>query len=263
MRSKFQRIVLLTLIGVVLSTACEEDITGRNKRFAAEEPFDFEVERNTRTYLSLEAINGAIEITGASGGTSISVSGIRRVESDSFEDANAHLPLLEVGIDSTSAGVVVRTVQPAVSAGRDYIVNYTISLPEDFAVMVAGANGDVTTRSLKNGVTVQFANSKILGLGIEGNTVMAVANGQIDATVTLGFGESIALGVANGEISLKIPEDTSAEFSATAANGDITLKNLTLSNRVQTPTSVTGTLGNGDGTITLDVGNGNIGVDGF
>jgi DUF4097 and DUF4098 domain-containing protein YvlB len=88
-------------------------------------------------------------------------------------------------------------------------------------------------------------------------------NGQITASVTLPSAGEIDMSLVNGNVDLRIPQTTSAQFSATVAIGSISLTNLSLSNETVTPNSRTGTLGGGDGTISLDAGNGTIAVQGI
>ncbi len=222
-------------------------------RPAAEEPFSFDEPVGTLTALKLIGVSGTIEVTGTPGATSVSITGVRRVEADTLEDATAQLALLEVVVTRSASELEVRTVEPPASAGRNYIVNYTITLPPDLAVDIASANGPVTVRSL-------VADCTITG-----------ANGRIDAdSMTLPPGGTIAMGRANGHVDLEIPQGTSAEFSATVAIGSITLTNLPLSNLTHTDSgtgeSWTGTLGTlvpGDGTISLNVAIGTIAVRGL
>jgi len=89
-----------------------------------------------------------------------------------------------------------------------------------------------------------------------------LVNGQIQAKVTLPTDGVIAMSTVNGGINLNIPQSTSAEFSASVVNGTIST-DLILINLVSTPTSLTGTLGTGEGTIALSTVNGSISVWGF
>jgi DUF4097 and DUF4098 domain-containing protein YvlB len=258
-------IILVALLGLSLFAACDGNrISGvGNTNFSAEEPFSIDIARQNRTMFSLEGISGSVRVTGSPGASSISVTGVRRVESSSVEDATAHLAQLEVEVDSSQAEVVVRTIQPSNSAGRNYIVNYVISLPEDLVVDIANVNGDITVASLKSNAEIHCVNGPILADGIEGNITTEVANGGIGASVTLPPAGHADMRVTNGNIVLRIPQATSAKFSATAVNGSITLKDLTLSDATQTPGSLKGTLGDGDGTISLVVVNGIIVVRGI
>ena len=96
-----------------------------------------------------------------------------------------------------------------------------------------------------------------------GNSAVSLVNGQITAKITLPLNGNIGMANVNGNIDLEIPTNTSAEFSAGLVNGNITITNLVLQNQVSSSTSLTGTLGNGEGTIALTTVNGNISATGF
>jgi DUF4097 and DUF4098 domain-containing protein YvlB len=262
---RFARLVVFLGVWVlIVSAACDEDdITGvRNTDFAAEDTFSFEVGREARTALVLEGINGTVEVNGSPGAASVSISGVIRVESDSFEDASAHLALLDVVVDSTATEVRARTTQPQNSEGRNYLVYYIVSVPPEFAVNVTNVNGVVTIQSIAGDTTVLGANGTIVADAISGNATMTLANGGVSASAILPSGGVIDIDVSNGFIELAVPLDTSAEFSAMVGTGTITLSDLTLSGANQTPRSLTGTLGGGDGVISLTTVNGNITVRG-
>jgi hypothetical protein len=142
MRAPAHGIAAATLLALALFTGCGEDDVGwvNDKDSFAEEPFSFNIGLETRTLFVLQGISGSVEVTGDPAATLISVSGVRRVESDSEEDAAAHLPLLEVVADSSVTDASVRTVQPVHAEGRNYIVNYSVTLPQDLALTVGTIN---------------------------------------------------------------------------------------------------------------------------
>jgi len=98
---------------------------------------------------------------------------------------------------------------------------------------------------------------------IIGSASVSLVNGQIVAEVTPPKGGIISMSVVNGGIDLDIPQYTSAQFSASVVNGTISMYDLVLIGLVSTPTSLTGTLGTGEGTIALSTVNGSISVSGF
>jgi hypothetical protein len=116
--------------------------------------------------------------------------------------------------------------------------------------------------SITDTVVIENVNGPVSATDIEGNTRVTVVNGQIEASVTIPSNGYIIMNVANGSIDLGIPQETSAQFSATVAIGDITISSLSLTNETTTANSVTGTLGSGDGTISLVITNGSITVTG-
>ena len=83
-----------------------------NTDSVAVEPFAFEVGAQGRMRLRLEGINGTISVTGSSAVRSVSITGERRVGSESMEDAQTHLQQLEVKVVELANEVFVETNQP-------------------------------------------------------------------------------------------------------------------------------------------------------
>ncbi len=264
MNNQNLRIYLLSLmIGCFLFVGCSDnDSTGpgdvNDTSFRAEEEFSFKVDVVDYTQLKLEAVNGSITISGETERDSVIIQGIKQVGSDSFEDAEAHLPLLHVIVQNPRDEVHVRTVQPQQSNGRDYVVDYEILLPANFDVDVVNANGSIVVNSIDNRIYVACGNGEIVLNEIQGSAIVQLGNGTIEAGITLPLYGVINLSTGNGIIDLTIPRNTSADFQAAVGNGAIDIANLTFYNQVITSNSVTGILGEGHGTIMLNTGNGNI-----
>lgn len=259
-------IFIVALLAVTLLPACTDDQDHNgvgNTDFFAEESLSVDIMRQTRTRFALQGINGTVRISGSTGASGFSIDAVRRVESDSFDDAAEHLEQLQVVVDSSGTQVLVRTDQPHDTGGRNYIVTYVIEVPADVVVVIANVNGNITVDSLNAAVTLACVNGNINATALTDNSALAVVNGTINATLSLPPGGQAVLGVTNGNIALRIPKDTSAQFAATVVNGTISLTELLLSDVAQTPTSLTGTLRDGDGNITLSAVNGNIAVTGF
>lgn len=255
------RTIVLAIAVGVLATGCGDDnMTGPENKFSAEATFDYSVLAAGHSTLGVEGINGTIQVTGVSGATAVSITGTRRVEATSQAEADAGLGVLEVVVDSSTAEVKVRTDHP--TDNRNYTVNYVITIPDDWTVNIGNANGDVTVTKLRNDLRVQCSNGTVTAGVDGGDTVVTVANGAISASVTMAPNGLVNLQLANGAVALLIPQTTSADLAATIGNGTITTANLTLTDVTQTPKSITGTLGGGDGTIVLNVGNGAIAVTG-
>lgn len=260
-KAKSSCLAALLLAPALPATGCDDGATGPNQ-FVAEERLSFTFDVADQVLLSVAAKNGNVTVTGVAGGTSLTVEGVRKVWSHSQDDADAHLDLLEVSVEENPDDFVISTEQPQVSGGRAYVVNYTITLPDDFEVAIVNANGNITVIAVKEDVNITNSNGEIRLNGIEGSVAADISNGEIDAAVTLPLDGTLVMSVGNGEIGLSVPQNTSAEFSAEVGNGSITVVNLTLQNQVTTPRSVTGTLGAGQGTVSLAVGNGVITVTG-
>lgn len=260
-------ITVLGIITLIFTAGCDEADSDngwapRNTDHFAEEPFSYEIDLQNRTLFRLEGVSGLVQISGSETATAITISGEKRVESNSVADAEAHLADLSIEISSGETEIVVRTDQPEHSAGRNYIVNYTVILPPNLGIDAANANGTVSVQSIVANVNVVNVNGYATTRDIAGSLRMAVVNGQIDAAASPPAGGFISLNVVNGGMRLGIPQDTSAMFAAVVQTGLITLSNLTLTDIVQTATQLSGKLGDGEGDIALETVNGNIVVIG-
>ena len=253
-------LALMLLFGVI--SCGDDDVTGSRDQLA-EEPFSFALDGSGAVRLQVEAINGTVTITGVPGADSVFIDGEKEVRSTTTEDAEAGLELIEVTAEIVGQEAQVTTTHPVNTQGRDDGVDYEISIPADWEVVVTQANGIVTIESVNNDVSANQANGNVLLDGIAGETFIGVGNGEIEGTVTLPSGGTIEWSIGNGLIDLRIPTTTSAEFSATVGNGSISTSNLQFQNESSTATSFSGTLGSGNGEITLSAGNGTISATGF
>jgi DUF4097 and DUF4098 domain-containing protein YvlB len=213
----------------------------RNDHVAAE---SFSYELGAASRLRLEGINGTITVTGSSESASVTISGEKRVGSESAADAQAHLSRLEVRVEERGNEISVRTIQPSESHGRNYVVDYEIALPDGMTVAIANINGDVDLD------------------GLAGDTRTDLVNGQIDARVSVPMAGTVELSTVNGTIDVSVPVDTSAHLTANVVNGTIGVHNLTVHDEVSSRTSLQGTLGSGQGNIRLSAVNGSIDVEG-
>jgi hypothetical protein len=271
MRASPGRLSLLVLLVACLAWTCgddDDDTTGPgdgvdNTDFVAEEPFSYGFEVAGQTRFWLEGMNGHVSITGVSEFDSVIVAGAKRVGSESLDDAQEHLADITVVVTDRGTEFYVETQQPEDTGGRNYVVNYEVSVPDDMKVVAHNVNGTVRVESMSSDVSVENTNGSVALEDVFGNTDVVLVNGEIGAEVTIPLGGTIDMGVTNGTIDLEIPEATSAQFSARVTIGSINVYNLDLQDIESSPTSLTGTLGNGEGTIDLSTVIGSIVVTGF
>jgi hypothetical protein len=239
------------VLPLVLLAACSGNGTPnapgpvqRNTSFRAVEAFAYTLDGAGRRVVRLQGINGTVRIGGEPGGSAISITGEREVRSDSRQDAAAHLQLLGVDIQESGPEILVSTYQPSNPEGRNYVVNYILTVPATVDLDVVNVNGHLDI------------------FDTAGSLSARVTNGQVEASVQIQPGGSAELTTVNGDITLRLPSDTSAQLSARVVNGSITLGNLLLQNEVRSGTSLRGTLGGGNGTVSLQTTNGSIRVEG-
>ncbi len=265
-------LLLAILIASVLLLSCskEKSLTINNpdggvanNRFMVEGSFSHELGLTGQLRLRLEAINGPVRITGTNNSHAVQVSGKRQVFSESTADAQENLSRLEVEVSRVGDEILVQTFQPQETFGRNYVVDYTITVPRDFEIVVNNLNGEMILESLDNTVSITQTNGEVTLRDISGSTYLDLVNGQIDGEITLPTNGIIDWQTVNGQIDLAIPANTSAEFSAKVSNGTINFSNLQLRNEESTNRSLKGTLAGGEGTISLVSDNGTIKVTGF
>jgi len=215
-----------------------------------------------QTGLRVEAISGTVVVKGVSGSDSVVIKGTMRVEAPSQEDADARLQELDVIVKSVQEEISAETSQPSETEGRSYEVDYEITIPADMTVLVSSVNGTVTIQDVSSELTVSSVNGGVVLDDFEGDASISVVNGTVVGDATLLQNGQITLAIVNGGVGLEIPEETSADFSARVTNGSINTIDLAFTNLETTPSSITGMLGDGEGTIDIIVTNGTILVTG-
>jgi hypothetical protein len=269
-------LIISLCVGILLSCSTgdvsspELNISGggfkpSDPEFTVEKTFDddFPVENHIR--VNVEAINGEVVVTGQSDAKNVMITAYLYVSSDSQEDAELHLDDLDILVTDGTNEILIQTVQPEENFnGRQYLVEYDIIVPKSFEVVTSQTNGTIAIFDIQNSVEVSNKNGDVLLSGIVGGVTADVENGGIEGTVVLPLNETIDLSVNNGGLELSIPTSTSAEFSATVDGiGEIIVSDLDITDSLSTSKSLTGTLGNGEGSIALSTVNGNIEVIGF
>jgi hypothetical protein len=249
--------VVLNLIGCTDA----ENLTGSNN-YTAEEPFSFNVSVQAQSGIRLAGIAGTVTVTGNANATGVSITGKRIVEAQSQSDAIDHLKQLQVNVEDLGNEVYVETIQPSDNQGRNYIVDYTIVVPQTFRVQVSNVAGTVTVSSTNNSVLVNSVTGSVALNQINGNATVSLVTGTIDGRITLPANGTIDLSTVTGSINLRIPAVTSAQVSASVTTGSIVTSNLVFQSQTSASTSFVGKLGDGKGTITLRAVTGGITIAG-
>lgn len=211
----------------------------------------------------LEAVNGTVLVSGRPGATSVTVTAELRAGSDvSWLDAQEGLGQMGVLLTERPDAILVQTRQPAGFDGRQYLVNYTVTVPAHLVVDVSQVNGRVTLLDLED-LLVDLTNGNVRLSGAVAAANVVVRSGNVSGTVSLRRGGEIVASTNTGNIEIRIPAATSSELTALVELGAITWDGLVLRDAVQTSRSLTGTLGDGAGRIELETRTGNIHLTGF
>jgi hypothetical protein len=137
-------------LGCILGISCTGDNLLDNRDFTVQEDFLFDVHITTQSLFQLEGVSGTIVVTGESGANAIRITGTKRVTSTSLADAEKRLQGLEVDIQTLDSKVRVMTVQPEDTEGRNYVVDYTITIPRNLELSVVNVSGAIDISSLES-----------------------------------------------------------------------------------------------------------------
>ena len=157
---------------LLVMAACDCDLTGPDmgpgpidididpQPFKASAGFSYDVAMAGQASLRLTGVNGKVRFEGSDDLTMVRVTGTRRVRSDSQQDADAHLPMVQVSVSEGLDEILVETQQPR-NDGKNYEVDYTVILPRHLKAYVKAVNGEVKLSGLMAGADVDLTNGKI------------------------------------------------------------------------------------------------------
>lgn len=234
-----------------------------NADYFAGKTFQQDVMVSDHMSLHLDGINGEVHVTGQPNAGSVTITAEARVGAATFIEAQTGLKQLEVSIKDKNGEITIQTVQPDNTLSRQYIVDYTLSIPSDLAASVSLANGHITVTDMEKSIYVILENGHVHLAGINGDASVNVDNGDINGSIFPTVQSEIVLSTVNGNIDLSIPTSASAELFLLVDNGTINWNNLDLINAQYTNQSLQGILGQGSGLIDLETVNGSIELTGL
>ena len=286
MKTQYRKIIktFFIFLPLVFSSCITEPFNldeGDGTQYSATEIFHYSLSSTEYSQLKIQGINGIIEVIGVSQSDSVVIQGEKKVESESLSDAQGHLDDIIISLETSSDCLLIKTIQPSQSNGRNYLVYYTVRVPDSISIatqLINGetdvyniknlvksfnTNGEITLGSIRGEVITGITNGVVSLNGIQGSTTATTVNGSIQAELTLPDSGCCNLSTVNGSIGLSIPQTTSAIFRAGTVNGIVAVSNLTLTNSAFSQTLVSGILGAGRGSINLQAINGNISAIGY
>ena len=272
---------ILMIFGLGALSCEDEKAVNSSCDHYAEDPFEYTVEITDQVRFRLAGITGSVEITGQPGVETITIAGEKRVGASSTSEAEAHLSDIEVDIQDGDDEVFVRTVHHGDAEGRSYSIDYVITLPPELEVRVTHLTGEVSVRETVNEIRVSVTTGGVTLEDVHGDADLDVTTGNLTLDEFYGSasadlitgnlfcraylppGGELDLKTITGQMTVQIPESTSAELTASVSTGQINFSNLPLQDPNISNTYVSGRLGDGDGSITLQVIIGQLNVAGF
>jgi hypothetical protein len=255
--------ILAATLALCLCSACDNTLDENgDERVTYEEEYSETVSLSGQTKLVLQDTNGEVDIVGSDTATAVYLEITKWVRSRSLQDAQQHIDSIVVTDETRPTEIFVGVEHPS-STERTYGVDFAIVVPEQFDFEIVSGNGSVSLHSTVGNSLLSVGNGEIELEDVEATQITAiVGNGSMDADATLMDTCSVDFAVGNGQIVLTIPGTTNAEVEASVGNGEITYSGLTFQNLQVLTGYLRGTLGDGSGTIVLQVGNGSIELTG-
>jgi DUF4097 and DUF4098 domain-containing protein YvlB len=222
------------------------------------ENFDFELNDGGR--ISIDNVNGDIQITGGSGNT------VQVIAEKSADDAD-DLERLEVKIRADENAIRIETVYAKNDGGwlnnnNSGEVNYTLTVPASVNLdTISTVNGEVVIKAVTGTVNAESVNGDLELYNLVGDVGLETTNGAIEASFDVLKGsQRVNADTINGRITLLLPADSSARISAETMNGGINADDfgLEVDEGGFVGKDLNGNIGSGEARVDLDTVNGGI-----
>lgn len=223
------------------------------------EEMTFDVNPGAR--ISLENVNGDIEVVGGAG-KQVKVVAHKKAGRQEYLDG------LKVVVDADADYVRIETRHPKreggwFSWGNDSSgsVAYQLSVPADVELdAIETVNGDVRIRAVGGTVKASTVNGGLDVGNLSADVDLETVNGKIVAEFdVLGAEQRVDAEAVNGRIVIRLPADASARVTAETVNGSIDADDFGLEpEKGFVGRDLSGQIGGGDARISLDTVNGSI-----
>lgn len=223
------------------------------------EEYSFDVDPGAR--VSLENINGGIEITGYAG-DKVNVTARKKAGKQEYLDG------LKVVIDADSDYVRIETRHPDSKGGwfnwgnsGNGSVSYVLTVPAGVDLdAIETVNGEILIEAVDGDVKAATVNGTVTVSGLAADVTLETVNGSVEASFDrLGADQRVSAEAVNGKITLVLPADASARIEAETVNGGIDADDFGLkAEKGFVGRDLSGEIGAGEARISLDTVNGSI-----
>ena len=239
--------VFAALIVMILAPSAQA-LSGNN----VTEEFHKTVPLNASGRVSLENVNGNVEITGWDK---------NEVQIDAVKSARDQQRLDEAKIEVESSGdaVNIRTRYPEGRANNNPAsVHYTLHVPAGAQLeKISLVNGSLDVSQVQGEVNASLVNGKLKAHDLAGRAKLSTVNGSSEVEYrTLANVSDVKISAVNGSINLVLPASPNADVSASTVNGSIKTDFPIQVQSGFTGRRLSGTLGSGGTKIDLSNVNG-------
>jgi hypothetical protein len=247
---------LLVISSLLLSAAAFADV---------KETKDFSLKISSEGRLSLENINGDIEIAGGSGDT-VEITAHKKAGSEEY------LGKMEILVDADDDYIRIEAKHPKSSGSgwsnwgdeNNGSISFVLTVPAGIRLdTISTVNGSVEITEVDGAVKAETVNGDLDVSGLTSNVKLETVNGGIVADFdTLGGDQHVSAEAVNGKIVIRVPADASARINAETVNGSIDADDFGLEpEKGFVGRDLNGDIGDGDARISLDTVNGSIRIN--
>lgn len=246
--------VLSTLLAAgLLSTVAVADYT---------EELNWTFELNDGGRISLDNVNGDVEITGTSGNT-VEITAFKKAGSESY------LQEIEIRIEHSADAILIETEHPnsgikgMFNWGKDSSgsVHYTLSVPASAKLDgIESVNGDVSIAGVGGAVKAGTVNGAVTVSDIAADAELETVNGSVSASFRQLRGQQKAnCESVNGKLVVTLPDDAGVSVTAETINGGIDGSDFNLKvDKGFVGRDLEGEVGDGSARLSLSTVNGSI-----
>jgi hypothetical protein len=186
----------------------------------------------------------------------------KSVTAPSAHVARGALPHIMFESETIGDTLAVRVAAPLPSGGVSYASLLTLGIPARTACVLDPVAGEARVSYLLADLTIAGAGPVTVSEHV-GSCRVESPGGDVSVHMLLPHDSDCIVFTESGRITVRVQRLSSAQVSLRTASGAIAVTNLTLTNVVETPGSLTGVLGLGAGAIRLTTGAGDIELNGY
>jgi hypothetical protein len=271
-RMRREQILIVGVLVIFLAAFIPGCIETSESKGMVKEEFNGEYPTNENTILTVENINGNIDITGWSG-DKITLDAEEKVD----KKYKSQLDDVEVNVTEDVNSVIIKAIYN--TEKRDVTVTMTIKVPHAVTVeKVKDVNGNVGITDVKGDCEVSVTNGEININDVDGYVTAQMTNGDIDIKDTTGISEvsntngdikaeiynlraNVEVTNTNGDVTIYILPSLDANITLETENGKVKVNDLTLEYTVNEDKHVIGSLGLGIYKVNLVTTNGNVNLN--
>ncbi len=206
---------------------------------------------------------GGLIVTGESNTGQIRWQLNKSIEAETYDDAQTGLDYFILSTETTGGSIIVSVEFPEGDNYSNIACGLVLGIPYKMNTIINTIAGDAVISYLDTTTTISSVDGDLWLDNHAGSCTINGVPGNADITIALPTNGYCRATDITGDIGLAIPRETSATLSATSPSGIISFSGLTITNLDEQTGHITGTLGTGDGEITITSLSGNISIEGF